>query len=160
MLSSTLKQKLVHLQSQSEPYIHPLVLSFPDGKAKTNWAASLPDIANRACFSTFFSTAKGKKNTWLALGHSWVRKWPGDPKWDKQDWHAWAIAIIRSPEQIGKQLIIYDCDPRKIDKKRPRDVMIGVQWKLIDLARTKGSVNVWYNQLEDNSGYDMCLPYI
>ncbi|KKZ65184.1 hypothetical protein EMCG_08964 [[Emmonsia] crescens] len=44
----------------SEPlYIHPCPISFIDGKAKSSWKGSLPDLSNRDCLGDFLQANHG-----------------------------------------------------------------------------------------------------
>ncbi|RWQ91161.1 hypothetical protein C8Q69DRAFT_386507, partial [Paecilomyces variotii] len=57
------------------PYVHPHVLSFPDGKMKTSWCNSLPDIDVRDTYSFFWKAPKGGKQIWFAVCSTPSKNW-------------------------------------------------------------------------------------
>ncbi|OJJ06216.1 hypothetical protein ASPVEDRAFT_75374 [Aspergillus versicolor CBS 583.65] len=94
------------------PNVHPNPISFPTGQQKANWAASLPDITHRDTYPVWWRRPKHNKTCWLGFFSTWTASWVGDSQWDTRPWHAWAVAVLKLRNELGKCIIIYDCDPR------------------------------------------------
>lgn len=123
----------------------------------------MPDVKDRACFSTFWTTNHQRKKTWLGLVISWTRSWVRtnrNAEWDREAWHAWAVASVLD-RSSRRQLIIYDCDPCPINNLRPGHFLIGVQVEFIAVSRREQSQNIpiWYNQDDRLGGQERCLDH-
>ena len=94
----------------------------------------------------------------MGLFSTWTETWVGQRKANTQ-WHAWSAALIQC-RSGGRHLLFWDCDidlGRDITDLRPQEVLLGMQVKLLELARQKGSiVSVWIGG-GVNSGQNCCL---
>ncbi|KAL4780709.1 hypothetical protein BJX76DRAFT_364122 [Aspergillus varians] len=142
------------------PYVHPRPITFPTGESKCNWVASLPDGNDRETYPVWWRASKHGKSCLVGCFSTWTRSWVGDPTWDDQPWHTWAVAILKLTSGTGKCMIIYDCDPhfpsgyKKRSSRiavRPHRFLLPVQVKLIHYLRRREKVPI--------RALDRCLYY-
>lgn len=151
--------KIGWILSQIPGPVVPYLISFENGKAKANWARYVADIAHRYTFSNFWTLPR--QHVRLGLFSTWTQTWVGKNTHEYLDWHCWAVAIVKdSIARRGVHMIIWDCDPLKIDDLRPHQFLLPLQRKLLNFAKSKGPVQtLWYNQDTTLSGHGRCLTY-
>ena len=148
------------LATTTTTYIHPLPLSFPTETNKSNYINKYSDCAQLETYQRLWKCAPGSStsNVWVGFFSTWTETWVGRRK-ANTPWHAWSAALIRCGSG-GRHLLFWDCDinlGHDITGLRPREVLLGTQVKLLELARQKGSiVGVWIGG-GVNSGQNRCL---
>lgn len=148
----------------SSPYVHPNIISFPTGTARTNWNIGwsgneeLPqedwqaEIRAMGILSDL-NRATPRANVRICMMVTWTQTWVGKPKdsWKESEWHAWGMATIniRRPgnsRSYGKVMLVWDCDAFPKDengKEKPLSLM-GMQGRAFDELRGKAkNWSVW-----------------
>lgn len=127
---------------EGAPYVHPTTVSFRDGRERNRWRRSALDGEQdyRATIRDFWDADKGDRCTWVGF-FSIPRTNPSIP------WYYYAIAVIATPDDQGKHLVFWDCDPSNTvtGDERITEALIGLQRAFWRLARNLyGQVTVWY----------------
>jgi hypothetical protein len=127
-------------------------VGFRDGEQKRNWK-TFEDTQKLLTFSDFLlkrgykQRPKGQYTTLLGFFCTWSRSWVGltAEKWKKEPWHAWAAALVASNGQLGKDLLIWDCNGWPKGRGARTKNLLGQQKNLLGRAIEAGKINsVWF----------------
>jgi hypothetical protein len=151
--------KITWILRQIPGPVIPYLISFEDGQRKTNWASHVPDIAHRCTFSKFWTTPS-QKYVRLGLFSTWTKTWVGQKNTEWLEWHCWVVAIVKPSTGRGVHMIIWDCDPRNIDNRRPHEFLLSLQRKFLCFSKRRTLIkSLWYNQDTTLSNHGLCLTY-
>lgn len=93
------------------PRVCPSIVSFSNTAHKANWYC----VASTRQHVTYSFAEKlalqGAENRLFYFNHA-PGTWVGGPNgiWTAEDWHAWGVALIKTPGTIGLTMVIYDVD--------------------------------------------------
>ncbi|KAL6822561.1 hypothetical protein J3E69DRAFT_367254 [Trichoderma sp. SZMC 28015] len=145
------------------PSVFPYPVSMTTGKEKSKWMAELEEecATDVKTAKQFFCSASRGKNCILGLGLMPQHNPVADGKrliTETKEWHAFAIAWMKTAEHGRRVLVIWDPDPTPKDSNRSVHLLRGLQVKLLEEARLKcKNTEVYYSTLTKFSGWDQCL---
>lgn len=117
----------------------------------------------KTCSVIFACEPKYGKRTWIGLFSTPNGSIIGD-QWKDRAWHVYVIIIVSgaTPEQKGKKILIWDCDPVEAASEHTRwhTILWGKQRSFVEYLRNKRGMKtaeIRYNTDATNSGRNECL---
>lgn len=139
----------------------PNCLTFPNPNTKINYG----NAHDSDCFGNFWKKPKSAHcQTWVGIVASWRKSWVRnnrDKAWDREPWHAWAVALVKNEfTHINRNFI------STIAVQTWRKLKMVVAWTVykhnfMKVAREKcgRNLNIWYGGNNAQRGRDKCLRF-
>ena len=139
----------INKRDEETTYFHPRLISFAEATKRDYWAhQGMEGTSARDPYEALWYNKPRDVKTCVGVFVTAQASPAGNRiKWESSTWHAWGAALVNNEEGTGKHLYIWDCDGyRQISPEtRPRDVLLGAQRSLLELAERRFDIqSFWF----------------